>query len=139
MSEAMLQVFKYGTGQEMYTELSEFPGRYCHPSQNDMTGADIVDISLHSEIFGKRKYPLWSFFVGKSPLTAWLHKDGDLWFAEIDDLNVLSEGTSPKEAIFYLEEDIRYFKNFYDEANKDQLTKYALQLQEKFAELVPQK
>lgn len=129
MNEYALDTKEFGTAEDIFSGYMSNPSR---DYSSEKTGADVLDICASIETHRKKKYPLWNFFTGVKPLSALLHSEGEYWFAEIDELNVSSEGFSPREAIDDLDEHIRYFIDFYRSVDDAELTDFARALREKY-------
>jgi hypothetical protein len=132
MSNHAYEIDRLGTAEDA---LSKRIQKLSRNSLSEKTGADVLDISSRIDQRGKKKYPLWHFSLGNKPLSAVVHRDGGFWFAEIDELDVSSEGESPRDAIAGLDHHIRYFVGFYSNVSEDELTDYACKLKKKFLDI----
>lgn len=111
--------------------------RLVQPQRSDGTGADVIraeDILARASV-GK-KYPVWKFCRNNAPLSAVVQFEEGHWFAELEWLNVVGEGVSPQAALSDLESHIEYFADLYQQKSPDELTPFAAELKNRFAQLV---
>lgn len=124
-----------------YADSSENPGKFSgilslfkSSRELEKTAADIFDpiVSISRKA---KKYPLWNVRTDDVPLSVDVRYENGFWFAELEWLNVHSEGASIYEAIQNLEKHIDHFIEYYADLDGDLLTEYALELQKRFSKV----
>ncbi len=136
MNDAALQIADETIYQETSAGFSKVLVRFSQAETSDKTGADIIRPHAFLERSGeKKKYPLWNVLLHNVPLSAIVHYEEGLWFAELDWLNVIGEGSSPSDAIVDLETHIDHFVALYAKQLDDKLTDYALELKHRFEQI----
>jgi hypothetical protein len=123
------------TAESIAADLSGVYQRVSRAPPDEVTGGDVIHIQPRIKAASKNKYPLWRFRISGAPLSPLLYKQGDYWFAEIDHLNVYSEGFTKEEAISELETHIRHFRKYYNQASEQQLVGLARVLKDRFSRL----
>jgi len=104
--------------------------------EHDRTGADVIKVeSILARSKTGNKYPVWKFCKNSAPLSALVQFEDGHWFAELEWLNVIGEGASPQKAISDLESHIEYFVDFYRQKSAEELTPFAFELKNRFAQL----
>ncbi len=122
-------------------------------STKDYFNDDIINIDTSPEIkietekiFKKIKdVPLWSVSVNTNnyypniTITGKISKDGEIYFAENETLNICGYGESISNAIIDFRSHIIYFYKYYKKIDNDKLTKYALRLKQIYDKLLSEK
>lgn len=134
MNEAALQSFDDDGHVGTSAEFSRVLGWSPKVRDADRTGADILEAStLLAKRDGGTAYPLWTALIDNRPLSVIVRFENNIWFAELDFLNVFGEGTTPGEAIQELEAHIDHFIEYYGQHEVGDLTAYAVELKRRFA------
>jgi len=107
-----------------------------------LTAAELVDTDKGSRFISVIKKPVWGMTIENQykkfskPISLFIYKDGNYYFAENDTLDILSEGSSIQESIDNALAHIKHFYEYYLSLPDVKFTKKALELKSIYNNLI---
>ena len=139
----MSPVLAEDTYGEVKDRMEQIPENYARPKLVEMSMGTTVDLQFVLRQLTKYKSaPLWKLYVGakrfyaSKPISVKIYRNGDLFFAENENLFVCGTGAASQDALEDLCLHIIYFFEYYKKMDRDRLTGDALRLKDLYKNLL---